>query len=140
MANSSSKSAYFVVEGRIQPKQRPKVYRGHAVTPQATVDYEAKVRSAYIAECGELKLTGALQIVMNLYVQIPSGTSKKNREKMLTGEIRPISRTGDIDNLYKAITDALNGVAYDDDSQIVEAVIRKWYLDEPKAEITIREE
>lgn len=78
-------------------------------------------------------------MTLNVYVQIPKGTSKKKREQMLLGEIQPITRTGDIDNLFKAVADALNGVAYDDDSQIVEATVRKLYLDEAKAEVTIRE-
>ena len=144
MASSTSKEAYFVIEGRVQPKQRPRVFRNRytgktqTITPEKTVEYENKVRSAYIAEHGDRKFTGALQMTLNVYVKIPKGTSKKNREKMLIGEILPVTRTGDIDNLVKAVADALNGVAYDDDSQIVEATVRKFYLDEAKAEVTIR--
>jgi len=32
-----------------------------------------------------------------------------------------------LDNLYKAVTDAMNGIVYRDDSQIVRAIIEKCY-------------
>lgn len=136
---------YFVVDGKVQPKQRPKVYRNkytgqvHGVTPNATREYERMVRYAYLEQCGRTKFEGALQMVVNVYVRIPSGTSKKNFNAMVSGEIRPTKKNGDVDNLYKAISDSLNQIAYDDDSQIVEAVIRKFYAPFDKAEITIRE-
>ena len=78
-------------------------------------------------------------MTVHVYGAIAKSTPKKTREKMLTGELKPITRTGDLDNLFKAISDALNGVAYNDDSQIIEATIRKFYGEQAKAEITIRE-
>lgn len=141
------KEIYFIVDGKVQPKQRPRVFRNkytgrtQTITPQATVDYENKVKASfYEARDGEkFFITGAVHMTVNVYVAIAKSTPKKTREKMLTGEIKPITRTGDLDNLYKAITDALNGVAYNDDSQIIDATIRKFYGEEARAEITIRE-
>lgn len=138
---------YFIVDGKVQPKQRPKVYRNkytgqvRAMTPKETVDYENKVKASFYEACDGEKffLTGAVQMTVNVYVAIAKSTPKKTREKMLTGELKPITRTGDLDNLFKAISDALNGVAYDDDSQIIDATIRKFYGEQAKAEITIRE-
>jgi len=40
--------------------------------------------------------------------------------------------------VLKIIADALNGIAYKDDSQIVKADITKIYSDEPKVEVEIR--
>lgn len=141
------KEIYFIVDGKVQPKQRPRVFRNRytgrtqTITPQATVDYENKVKASFYEACDGEKffLTDAVQMVVNVYVAIPKSTPKKTREKMLTGELKPITRTGDLDNLFKAISDALNGVAYDDDSQIIDATIRKFYGEQAKAEITIRE-
>jgi Holliday junction resolvase RusA-like endonuclease len=45
----------------------------------------------------------------------------------------------DIDNVYKSITDAMNGIVYVDDSQIVEAHILKCYAPEPGANVMIHE-
>lgn len=141
------KEIYFIVDGKVQPKQRPKVYRNrytgkaHAITPRQTVEYEEKVKASFYEACDGEKffLTGAVHMTVNVYVAIAKSTPKKTREKMLTGEIKPITRTGDLDNLLKAISDALNGVAYNDDSQIIDATIRKFYGEQARAEITIRE-
>lgn len=137
------KEVYFIVDGRVQPKQRPRVYRNpktgqaHAVTPRQTVEYENKVKASYIDAEG-IKFEGAVEMVVNIYTEIPKSVSKKKRAEMLLNE-RPITKTGDIDNLFKAISDALNGLAYDDDSQIVDGYIHKYYSEQARAEITIRE-
>lgn len=138
---------YFIIDGRVQPKQRPKVYRNrftgqpHAVTPKETRAYEEKVRGAYIdaVEGQDVKLEGALSMTVNIYCQIPKSTPKRTKTRMICGDIRPATHTGDIDNLFKAISDALNGLAYDDDSQIVEGIVRKFYSETARAEITIKE-
>ena len=44
---------------------------------------------------------------------------------------------GDFDNLAKAICDSLNGVCYDDDSQIVKCTVEKIQSATPKIEIEI---
>jgi Holliday junction resolvase RusA-like endonuclease len=59
---------------------------------------------------------------------------------MAEGKIRPAKKP-DADNIMKAIADALNGIAYKDDSQIVNVTITKWYSDTPRVEVAIfREE
>lgn len=137
------KEVYFIVDGRVQPKQRPRVYRNkytgqaHAITPRQTIEYENKVKASYIDAEG-IKFEGAVEMVVNIYTEIPKSVSKKKRAEMLLNE-RPITKTGDIDNLFKAISDALNGLAYDDDSQIVDGYIHKYYSEQARAEIIIRE-
>lgn len=141
------KEIYFVVDGRVQPKQRPKVFRNkysgraHGVTPEKTREYEQRVCGAYLDACDgkPKKFEGAVEMVVNVYIQIPKSAPKKKIDDMITGNIRPIVKNGDVDNLFKAISDALNGVAYNDDSQIVSAKIRKFYAREVCAEVTIKE-
>ena len=55
---------------------------------------------------------------------------------MQSGKIRPTKKP-DCDNCIKSITDALNGIAYIDDSQIVSIECEKWYSDRPRAEVMI---
>jgi Holliday junction resolvase RusA-like endonuclease len=52
--------------------------------------------------------------------------------------MRPTKRP-DWDNLGKLVSDSLNGLAYKDDSQIVEATAAKYYSDRPRVEIEITE-
>ena len=77
-----------------------------------------------------------LQIIA--YLKIPKSTTKAKRAKMLSGEIRPTVKP-DWDNLGKLISDALNGVAYDDDKCVVDARVRKFYSDRPCTQVTISE-
>ena len=57
---------------------------------------------------------------------------------MRRGLIRPTKKP-DIDNVVKALADALNHVAYRDDTQIVDCQVRKFYADEPRVEVLIRQ-
>ena len=57
---------------------------------------------------------------------IPSSFSKKKKEQALDGEIRPTKKP-DVDNVLKAVMDALNGVWYLDDKQVVVGSVCKEY-------------
>lgn len=72
------------------------------------------------------------------YFPIPKSTSKKKRQLMLEGQIRPTKKP-DFDNIGKIVCDALNTVAYHDDVQIVDAQVRKFYSEEPRVVVTIQE-
>lgn len=141
------KEIYFIVEGRVQPKERPKVFRDprtgrvHAVTPKRTKVYEELVREAFLEECAGEKIffEGAVQMTVNVYLEIPKSTPKKKRDAMILGDIRPTVKNGDVDNYFKAVSDALNGVAYPDDSCIVDSRCRKFYSIWSRAEVIIKE-
>ena len=45
----------------------------------------------------------------------------------------------DLDNLAKIILDSLNGIAFDDDKQVVKLEVEKYYSDRPRAEIWLTE-
>ncbi|WP_334299865.1 RusA family crossover junction endodeoxyribonuclease [Anaerobutyricum hallii] len=50
--------------------------------------------------------------------------------------MRPTKKP-DLDNVIKSILDALNKVAYHDDTQIVSLSMEKFYSDSPRVEVTI---
>jgi Holliday junction resolvase RusA-like endonuclease len=118
-------------------KQRPRLGKGFTYTPEKTVNYETLVKQLYILQQKE-RLEGALKLTVEAFFSIPKSTSKKNREKMLKGMIRPTKKP-DWDNVGKIISDALNEMAYKDDCQIVDATVRKWYSDNPRVEVEITE-
>ena len=62
---------------------------------------------------------------------IPKGTSRIRTNLMLQNELVPMKKP-DIDNLIKFILDCLNGILFDDDSQIIEVKARKCYSDNPR--------
>lgn len=83
-------------------------------------------------------LTGQIKADITAYYPIPKSTSKKQHQAMLDGQIRPTKKP-DWDNIGKIICDALNGIAYKDDSAIIEATVQKFYSDEPRVEVFLEE-
>ena len=57
---------------------------------------------------------------------------------MLNGRIRPTKKP-DTDNIIKIICDALNGLAYKDDAQIVSNSTEKRYANDGFVEVCIKD-
>ena len=127
----------LVIEGKPQPKERPRVYNGHGVTPPKTREYEKMVAWLWQMKC-KAKLTGAVRMRCTFYLPIPPSWSKKKQEDARQGVIYPTVRP-DIDNLNKIIMDALNEVAYLDDKQVVAVISEKRYSDRPRTEVVLEE-
>ncbi len=98
------------VMNRVPLKRRPRFTRqGHAYVDEKTKADQEAVAKAYRGK----RHDGAVRLDVHVYRALP-----KDRPKGTTSEpdiIRP-----DLDNIVKAIMDGLNGVAYLDDSQVVE--------------------
>ena len=121
----------FTIPGPPCAKQRPRFSNGHAYTPEKTIAYESLVKMAYQGP----RFEGQVRMNVEAYFQIPASTSKAKRNYMGIGMIRPTKKP-DWDNIGKIVSDALNGIAYHDDSQITEATVRKFYGD-PRVEVTL---
>ena len=132
----------FEVEGDPVPKGRPRfARRGQFVqtyTDAKTIDYETHVAMKARQAIGASEpLQGALTVFLYLRYAVPPSYSKKRKEACLLGLEFP--KKIDIDNVYKSITDAMNGIVYTDDSQIVEAHITKIYAETAGANIMVQE-
>lgn len=123
-----------------RPKERPRasVIGGHAriYTPKTTETYENNIRKAWVQQNGEEPLTGPVVVRIHFGMPIPKSVSKKNRIQMLGRKIRPVTKP-DIDNLAKSILDAINGVAYKDDNQIVTLMAKKYYTEIPCVRVIV---
>jgi Holliday junction resolvase RusA-like endonuclease len=128
----------LVIPGPPCAKQRPRLGKFGTYTPDKTVNYETLVRQLYIIEHHGKQLEGALQMTVKAYFEIPKSTSARKSADMQNRVIRPTKKP-DWDNVGKIISDALNGLAYHDDSQIVSATVDKWYSTEPRVEVEIQE-
>ena len=82
-------------------------------------------------------LKGHLTVYLYLRYGVPASYTKKRVEACLNGLEYP--KKVDLDNCYKSITDAMQGIIYENDSQIVEAHILKCYSLEPGANVMIQE-
>ncbi len=136
-ADGEARSISFSVPGEPVRKGRPRFTRtGHPYTPGKTGSYESLVRLAY-GGSGTIFPKGVpVRVKITAYFGIPKSASKKRRAMMIAGDIAPTKKP-DFDNIQKIICDALNGVAYHDDSQIVKADIEKVYSTTPRVEVTV---
>lgn len=117
-------------------KSRPHFSNGHAYTPRKTREYEDAVR--LIAQAAKIRaITGEISMTVYFYMPIPKSWSNAKKQRAESEEIRPTTKP-DLSNLVKAIEDALNGIAYKDDSQIVKLTAEKYY-GVPRTEIEVKE-
>ena len=131
----------FTVPGKPVGKARPRFTRaGHTYTPEKTAEYEALVRSEYARQTQNFRFPDGVPVKVQIcaHYPIPASTSRKNTERMLTGEIAPIKKP-DWDNIGKIICDSLNGVAYKDDAQITRATVIKLYSETPCVNVFLQE-
>lgn len=134
----------FIVEGKPQGKARPRVvqnrYTGRSVayTPIKTGNYEDLIRWSYKAAGGEYLGEKVLQVDIKAFYPIPKSYSKAKRQAATDDTLRPTSKP-DCDNIVKVVLDALNGVAYYDDKQVVSVSCNKYYGESGYLHITIEE-
>ena len=132
----------FTVPGEPRGKGRPRFNRtsGRAYTDEKTRDYEIKVAVCFRKAFGTLVLprTGFYAIDIVAYLPIPKSVSKATRAAMEDKKILP-SRKPDVDNIEKAVLDALNGIAYKDDSRVYRTSCAKYYDTVPRVGVTITE-
>ena len=134
----------FTVLGEPRGKGRPRatVRGGFAkvYTPNDTVVYENLIRVEYERQCGGAFFDKGRPVEMDIVAVygIPRSASKKKVAMMQSGEIRPLKKV-DSSNLLKAVEDSLNGVAYHDDVQIVETHVSRFYGENPRVVVTIKD-
>ena len=135
---------YFKVDGAAVPKQRPRISGRRAYTPKRTKDYEGRVsdafRSSYKGIYPAFGKDVPVRVGIRIVQAVPKSWSKKKRAQAESGEIVPLSRNGDVDNIAKSILDALNGFAYEDDCQVTTLMITKQYGVKPCAEVRLGED
>ena len=134
----------FTIFGAPQGKARPRVVhhgtRTIAYTPANSAAYEDIVKLEYQQQCGhKFPAKTPLRINILAFYPIPKSASKRTRQGMEAGEIHPTVKP-DWDNVGKIICDALNGIAYHDDAQVVSATVDKRYGVEPMVCCVISDE
>ena len=123
----------FTVYGDPVPQGRPRFGNGRTYDPPKSRRYKQDVAvAASAAMRGRAPLQGALACSLRFYMPIPKNVSQKRRQE-LTGRFTT-KRTGDIENLAKGVMDAVNGIVWQDDSQVVQLNIEKRYGHVPRVE------
>lgn len=131
----------ITLDGPPRGKGRPRsrVSKGFAqiYTDQATVKYEAQLRYAAMQEmCGHAPTDLPVCLTMTVRFAVPTTWSRKKTIAALLGHVRPTVKP-DADNTLK-LTDALNGIVWRDDKQVVDARVRKVYAEIPGVAIEVK--
>ena len=123
----------FTVEGNPVPKGRPRtaVRGGKAIvyTPSNTVKYEQYVKLVASQHKPKEILTGAIDLSLDIYIKRPKSLPKKVEHNI---------KKPDVDNIAKLIMDALEGVIYERDAQVISLLVTKQY-GEPRVEVGVYE-
>ena len=134
----------FTIPGEPQGKARPRVVRNgnftRAYTPEKTASYENLVRLEYQSQCGDRFYDKEIPLAVTITAHFapPASASKRKLAAMLDKLLFPMKKP-DLDNVAKIVCDALNGIAYHDDAQIVTLHVRKLYAVMPKVDVEISE-
>lgn len=107
----------FEVVGKVVGAARPRVTRYGTYTPRKTRAYRDRVKGAFM-EAGGMRFDGPIAVEVEVFRELP-----RSRPRRVTSE--PDTFKPDVDNIAKNVLDALNGLAWDDDAQVVELRVRK---------------
>lgn len=118
-------------------KQRAHVCKtGRAFTPAKTVNYEALVKQTFAAKYPDfVPMPGPVRMILSIYLM----ESKETQRKLKKGNVVYPTIKPDISNILKSIEDALNGLAYVDDKQIISVYAEKKNSLRPCVEIIVAE-
>lgn len=130
----------MVIDGEPVPQGRPRFGHGRAYDPPKSRKYKEKVKRVAESEGPESPVTCPVRLTISIYRTPPKSWSRRKKAQAYAGWIRPTTKP-DISNVLKGIEDALTGVWYEDDSQIVEyGTIGKWYAEEPRVYVQMEVE
>lgn len=136
----------FHVPGKPQGKARARTFRNKytgkskSITPEQTVLYENFIKDRFLQAGTGFYLERGRAATLRIVARFlpPTSASKKRQTDMLEGRELPLKKP-DMDNIVKVVADALNGVAYHDDTQIVSVVAKKAYSAVEGLDITVEE-
>jgi len=128
-----------VAQGRPRFSTRGGVFR--AYDPPDSRDYKDYIKMLAKRQWGRKPpMEGSLSLSVRVFRSVPTSWSEKRKQMAYSGLIRPATKP-DTDNYVKGALDALEGIVFKNDSQVVEyhAPFGKWYSDRPRMEIEVKE-
>ena len=132
----------FTVFGEPVAQGRPRFARMgagvRAYDPEKSRTYKDYVRAAALEVKPDVPLEGPLLLMVEAYRSIPKSMSKKKQAAALAGSLQPTTKP-DLDNIIKGLKDALKGIIWRDDSQVVNIIAGKWYSDRPRVKVIVEE-
>ena len=132
----------FTIPGPPVGKGRPRFStaggKPRSYTPAVTREYEALIAArAAEAMVGRDPLTTPLTVYIYAFMSIPLSWSKTKRQAALDG-VRYPTRP-DVDNIAKTVLDGMQGVVFENDSQVTYLKVSKKYAEEGSVTVWLSE-
>lgn len=107
--------------------------------PKSVAEKKRIAQDAYVLlrAAGDKPIEGPISADIKFYFEIPKISTKKKKVDMAVGIIKHTKKP-DIDNCIKLLLDALNGLCYKDDSQIIKITAEKHYANNPGTIIELK--
>lgn len=112
------------------------VPHGFARDPQKSKNFKLTVGYIARSQFHAKLIDYPISVKLKFYRKVLKSSSKKEKEKMISGEIRPTKKP-DIDNYVKGMLDALNKVLWQDDALITDLTVSKYFAEKPRIEMEI---
>jgi len=105
-----------------------------------SITYKNILKTLVMAEMYQKeRIDGMVKVNILFRYKLPQSASKEDRDRVESGMAIRKATKPDVDNILKQLLDAMNGIVYTDDSQIVEIKASKWYSKKDEVIITIEE-
>lgn len=130
---------FFTFEIEPVPQLRPRVSSRpylRVYDPPKVKQFKSLLRSLAANQYARPPLIGPLSVSLTFYRPVQKSISKTERERRLSNQSKPVVKP-DTDNYIKSTLDALNGVLWHDDAQIVKITAEKRYSENGKIVITV---
>lgn len=105
-------------------------------TPAKTLKYEEQIGTLARLQWRQAPVECPVFLIVLAYLSIPQSFSRAKRQAAINGDLRPVKKP-DWDNFGKVCSDALNKIVFNDDAQVVDAFVRKFYSENPRIRIVI---
>lgn len=124
----------LIIYGPADGKGRPRFFKGRVFSPKDTHGFSDKIQAQ--ARAGHLeKIVGPVALSVYIHRAIPKSASKKRKALL---NMAWCSAKPDIDNVFKSVMDALNGIAWHDDTQVARISGGRWWAEEHYTVIEIK--
>lgn len=109
----------FTYRGKVRGQGRPRFAGRRAYKARIDADYERSILAAYRQAAGDLEPhAGGVAVEIEVHRRLPKSAPKSVKQE-------PDLHKPDVDNVAKAVLDALNGVAWLDDCQVLDLHVVK---------------
>lgn len=137
----STDQLYFTFEiepvSQLRPRASSRGGRVRLYDHPKVKQFKAVLHNLVTEQYKNPPLTGALSVSMLFYRPVQKSLSNIERQRRLSNEHKAVVKP-DADNYIKSTLDALNGVLWDDDSQIVKLTAEKRYGEYPRIEVEVK--